>query len=898
MASKLDFDLQSNKYIEIEKHYSIFNYYTIFNEIHSLLSMHDYSINREFQDSKFIKLLNTFQVKYNIDDDAKEKIQTFFMMKSMNKDLTKGTFINSYLQQFHDIMKLISYDDFKTPNTPDINFEKLNVNEFKDQKDIEKSMKLFKEVHLSLLNSSKSKLTPKNIDHFTSLIKAFYYQLNITNKWTKMICDDDSHLIIIPCFLNDDSFSDYDSYIQSMGGRLRKHYTSQNVDLYIQNVLDIEPKEVKPEIKQENMKVKVETQKGVEYTKLFGKNIPSIKKTYMELRAKGKSKKLRTKFNSILSKNVYFLKCIPNNSMKDEDYEIKLKQEVGKLESFIQKRFMDFLDKKSIVPFRKIILFYNDDDTLSTMMYGKNFNSQSIHRQINKYLIPVLANSNESIDIKTGIQQRRIQNTNMQLNDNLMVSQFDKLKQKRVFLDILRDKDETVNNLYETFFNFYVFIIQQYHDSLVRNDNIKLIEKVNDSIKHFKIKYSTKMVNEDLYNIESIVVNKNQKYTLELDDLDMFELEGYFQSKRNDQYKFKLNKITNCKPLQDILSLFNDSEIYGKKERNNSVLNQTSVNEEKKYTKFQKYVIINDYVNSLINMRKKNDLVVHSEIEKLKKEIKNIPEFASLSPYKIDLILYLIVNHSKINLVIDDYDFSFKLYVYNKHKNTIEFIHNGDLRHSRIRNTKNQVLILRSLNKQLPMLSNIYFYPNFMITNAMVKSYLQNEESNVSNTTNTNKTTNLSNSLLNILSSQEKLHDFFVFSSLHKKYNKYIYDDEKDRSKTIIKKIVALCVQKGNSFYMQKPDTNSDKKSNTDVIVDSGYSAYKINNVSNIVVTENEANILMHLIPSKELRKQEPKKQTCEEKKKQITQKMVKTFGKMFKNMTRKYRKKLRKITQ
>lgn len=918
MASKLDFDLQSNKYIEIEKHYSIFNYYTIFNEIHSLLNMHTYSSNKDFNESKFIKLLNTFQVKYNIDDDAKERIQTFFMMRKLDERVIGDTHINSYLQNFYDIMRHITLENFNTPNTPKTDYEKLNVNEFKDQPEINKAMKFFFETHHTNLVISKSPLNSRNIENFTSLIKSFYYQLNITDKWTKMLCDDESNLIIIPCFFNDDSFSDYESYIQSMGGRIRKHYKPESTYSYVKTVLDFIPnkKSGAPE---------------PYFQKPFSQNIPEIKGRYDKYMKTGKDK-TNTVFTKFISKNVYFLKCIPNSAMKDDDYELKLKGEISKLESFIQKRFMDFLDSKSssrdvVQPIKKIILFYNDDNTLSTIMYGKNLNSQTIHGQINKYLIKLLTKTDDSIDIKSGIQQRRIQSENINLNDNLMITQFEKLKQKRVFLDILRDKDSNVSNLYETFFNFYVFIIKQYHDSLIRNDNIKLIEKVNDSIKHFKIRYSTKMINEDLYNIDKIVINKNQKYTLELDDLEMFELEGYFQSKRADQYKFKLNKISNCKPLQDVLDLFNESDTHEAKSQQNANPGEVSMttstssdssssasstgnsSTERPLTKAEKYTIIRDYVTSLKNRKQGEAPVTHSKIDEIKASVKQETGFSNVNSHKIDLILYLIVNNSKINLVVDDYDHSFKLYVYNSRKNVIEFVHNGDLRHSRAKNVQNQVLLLRSLNKQLPMLSNIYYYPNFKFTPQMVNEYLNeglsNQEKDTKSQSNSStkskiesqkSETSLSNSLLNILSSQEKLHDLFVFASLHKKYNKYIYDDGKDRSKIILKQIISLCLVKGNSFYMQKPKED-EKKADSDILTDSGFSAYKINNISNITVTDKEANVKIHLIPSKELKDQEDKPRSCEEKKKRITKKFQNSFGKMLKNVTRKYHKKVRKIT-
>ena len=908
MASKLDFDLQSNKYIEIEKHYSIFNYYTVFNEIHSLLDMHNYSSNKEFNDSKFIKLLNTFQVKYNIDDDVKERIQTFYMMRSLDDRIISDTHINSYLQNFYDIMKHISLDDFNTPNTVKIDYEKLNINEFKDQPEINKAMKFFFDAHLKKLLLSKSPLTSRNIEQFTSLIKSFYYQLNITDKWTKMLCNDESNLIIIPCFFNDDTFSDYESYIQSMGGRIRKHYKPESNYSYIKTVLDFVEKKGADKVKEPF------------FYKGFSSPIPEIKGKYNDYMRTGKVK-TRTVFTKFISKNVYFLKCIPNSAMKDDDYELKLKGEISKLESFIQKRFMDFLDSKSrsgdvVQPIKKIILFYNDDNTLSTIMYGKNLNSQTIHGQINKYLIKLLTKIDDSIDIKSGIQQRRIQTETIQLNDNLMVTQFDKLKQKRVFLDILRDKDPQVSNLYETFFNFYVFIIKQYHDSLIRNDSIKLIEKVNDSIKHFKIRYSTKMINEDLYNIDKIVINKNQKYTLELDDLEMFELEGYFQSKIKDQYKFKLNRISNCKPLQAVLDLFNESDTRETKNSTETSLSESSISESsstsqtgRPLTKAEQHIVIRDYVNSLKNRKMGEAPVTHSKITEIKNMVKQENGFSNISSHKIDLVLYLIVNNSRINLVVNDYDYSFKLYVYNNRRNVIEFVHNGDLRHSRIKNVQNQVLLLRSLNKQLPMLSNIYYYPNFKFTTQMITEYLkagkptQNKDTKSPNISDTKSKiepkkdeTSLSNSLLNILSSQEKLHELFVYASLHKRYNKYIYDDGKDRSKIILRQIISLCLVKGNSFYMQKPKED-EKKVNSDILTDSGFSAYKINNISNISVTDREANVKIHLIPSKELKDQEEKSRSCEEKKKRITKKFQNSFGKMLKNATRKYHKQIRRIT-
>lgn len=883
MDGKLDFDIQSNKYIEIEKHYSLFNYYTIFNEIHTLLNMHSYDSNQSFKNSKFLKLLNTFQVKYNIDDDVKVKIQTFFTMRSLNKE-PDYPYINSYLQQFHDVMKNITLDisNTSTANTstaPNINYEKLNVNEFKDQSEIQESMKYFYDYHFNKFDNNVS-LSRSNIDQFTALIKSFYYQLNITDKWTKMLCDDDTNLIIIPCFFNDDTFLDYKSYVRSMGVRIRKYYGPEVMNSYLKDVL-------KPDFYKTFYNTQPNTSHNENRPPLIGKF-----KWYYGIK-KNKSVKLNTKFNKFMEKNVYFLKCIPNSAMKDEDYEIKLKSEISKLEAFIQKRFLDFLDSRSgtdktTKPVKKIILFYNDDDTLSTIMYNKNLNSQTIHSQINKFLIKLLSKTDESVDIKTGIQQRRMQSQSIHLNDNIMISQFEKLKQKRVFLDILRDKKDSKNNLYETFFNFYNFIIQQYHDSLIRNDNIKLIEKVNDLVKYFKVKYSTKMINEDLYNIDKIVINKNKKYTLELDDLERFELEGYFQSKRSGQYKFKLNKISNCQPLQDILTIF---------------IKQNTMNVRYKYIK--------EYVDSLKN-RKNVNLKIITEINFINTEVKK-SGFSDVNPHKIDLILYLIVNHANISLVVDEYDFSFELYVYNSMKNVIEFVHDGDLRHSRVKNADNQILLLRFLNKQLPMLSNIYYYSNFMLTTHMVKEYLDKSKSNKEDAgmKNQNKAmtkskesqqqddTSISNSLLNILSSQEKLHELFVFSSLHKRYNKYIYNDSKDRSEAIIKQIISMCLIKGNSFYMQK-SKEDESNSNTDILTNNGFSAYKINNVSNIKVNynDNEASVKIHLIPSKELKDQEYKPRSCEEKKKRITQKAHNSFGKILKKLTRKYKKGLRKITK
>jgi hypothetical protein len=764
-------------------------------------------------------------------------------------------------------------------------------------------MEFFYHAHLTDMKEKGVSLSSRNIDQFTALIKTFYYQLNITDKWTKMLCDDDTNLIIIPCFFNEDTFSDYESYVQSMGERIRKYYRPETMNSYLKSVLDFIPKE-------RTFKVEPYFYKG------FQQSIQQIKGKYNEIIRVSGRVKANTVFNKFMEKNVYFLKCIPNSAMKDEDYEIKLKSEISKLEEFIQKRFMDFLDSRSgtgetAKPVKRIILFYNDDDTLSTIMYGKNLNSQIIHSQINKFLIKLLSKTDESVDIKTGIQQRRMQSQSIQLNDNIMISQFEKLKQKRVFLDILRDKDSSVNNLYETFFNFYNFIIQQYHDSLIRNDNIKLIEKVNDSVKHFKVRYSTKMINEDLYNIDKIVINKNQKYTLELDDLELFELEGYFQSKRSDQYKFKLNKISNCQPLQDILTIFNDAEAHESKMVRNTEVSLSNSQTERQLTKTETYVIVKDYVDSLKNRQKGETPITHSKIDEIKESVKKETGFSDVNSHKIDLILYLIVNHANISLVVDDYDFSFKLYVYNSRENVIEFVHDGDLRHSRAKNANNQILLLRSLNKQLPMLSNIYYYPNFKLTTHMVKEYLDEGKSNKEDAgmKNQNKAvtkskesqqqdeTSISNSLLNILSSQEKLHELFVFSSLHKRHNKYIYDDGNDRSKAIIKQIISMCLNKGTSFYMQKPKED-ESKSNTDILTNNAFSAYKINNVSNITVTDTEASVKIHLIPSKELKDQEYKPRSCEEKKKRITQKAHNSFGKILKKLTRKYKKSLRKITK
>ena len=96
---------------------------------------------------------------------------------------------------------------------------------------------------------------------------------------------------------------------------------------------------------------------------------------------------------------------------------------------------------------------------------------------------------------------------------------------------------------------------------------------------------------------------------------------------------------------------------------------------------------------------------------------------------------------------------------------------------------------------------------------------------------------------------------------------------------------------------MQKPKED-ESKSNTDILSNNGFSAYKINNVSNITVTDTEASVKIHLIPSKELKDQEYKPRSCEEKKKRITQKAHKSFGKILKKLTRKYKKSLRKITK
>ena len=108
-----------------------------------------------------------------------------------------------------------------------------------------------------------------------------------------------------------------------------------------------------------------------------------------------------------------------------------------------------------------------------------------------------------------------------------------------------------------------------------------------------------------------------------------------------------------------------------------------------------------------------------------------------------------------------------------------------------------------------------------------------------------------------------------------------------------------MCLIKGNSFYMQK-SKEDESNSNTDILTNNGFSAYKINNVSNIKVNynDNEASVKIHLIPSKELKDQEYKPRSCEEKKKRITQKAHNSFGKILKKLTRKYKKGLRKITK
>ena len=98
--------------------------------------------------------------------------------------------------------------------------------------------------------------------------------------------------------------------------------------------------------------------------------IDSIDKYFKKIDPDNIYSNIKEIFNKYQDKNnVYYLKCIPNNAkITEKEYDEFIKEEINRLEEFISRRFMKFInDSKTksyeevTKPFSKIVLMCDDN---------------------------------------------------------------------------------------------------------------------------------------------------------------------------------------------------------------------------------------------------------------------------------------------------------------------------------------------------------------------------------------------------------------------------------------------------------------------------------------------------------------------------------------------------------
>lgn len=557
-------------------------------------------------------------------------------------------------------------------------------------------------------------------------------------------------------------------------------------------------------------------------------------------------------YDSSNIKNIVYLSCISETSIKNDELNNNLQQNIDEINKKINDNYDIYMtqygrkESTSELPpiYKNIYMFFDDENSISLKLLenqrNNNFNNNSSVKFLNEEFlkrIELFDNKNfRRIIIQEQVEKIKIIDVNYYKNDNTYLNNkdinniykrikgniYDKISFKTNNPNIKNLFTSSASDRIRVYFNkdskkysielntlikiifFYLFFFIKH---IRKNDKIEELSKTidNDYLKKLNIKYYAEIKKPQNENFDIVYVTlplestySRMSYILKFFNHKIVNnIPIYFIKSSGD---FKSMYITN-ETARNIGKLL--PEISGKKK----TLNKTNYNNDILFilrlifvfsSKSSTYSTQKQYKNYLLRIKKlimKNKLLQNINIKHIELLIK-IDKIENINSFR----LYL--RNTKTNNYIELKNYNG--YLIEKPSDKEYEVNNFNVSN-----------IVSKYNKD-----NIFYYNNFLIKPENLKSYL--EFNNLSD--------NLSVELLKILSDSESLNNFYTYNILNEELKSKFIDNKNEV--TIINNIIKIIFSKNTPFstYISKRDFTIKDVFSTDT----NLKKYKIENVSTI----------------------------------------------------------------
>jgi hypothetical protein len=327
-------------------------------------------------------------------------------------------------------------------------------------------------------------------------------------------------------------------------------------------------------------------------------------------------------------------------------------------------------------------------------------------------------------------------------------------------------------------------------------------------------------------DIPKIVRNISYKYSLNIQGLEDYEINGHFNQKGQYDF-FRITHLNYIGESDDDYRVFLSKCFQGvnKKEKYSYIESHLSLTDFNKKNSESLYKFLDEYNKNLVSGEKLEEK--YSEMDKKYPELKKV--------------IHLVVNQLSIVLQVKAEKFegfgissyttqSFNILRSPDSKGTDKRLYNGILS-KEVSKHYYEKFTFNRLTPKLPERQKLQFYGNMLITESSLTEFLK-EENMFTNTM--SKEELLSLKLVQILDDTLLLNKLFAFTSTNYQ-STHIFDGETDKQQTdfeikVMKNIIEILFNVGTPFYISRQKVRNRNNTNK-----RGYSTYTISNINDTI---------------------------------------------------------------